>query len=162
MCFCSYSWRAQSKYELILVSARRNDTDEHRPHCEYSKLTSCVGWLPDSWLPWPAVHTILSACARRDFGARTGSFVLTIRAPCEPSANRANLWTAPGDLWGIICPFSFFFFCWPCCKFCKKLQNGEGSHSDPVTSSNTVKKSALWEWNLLYYLLSRGIMQNIL
>lgn len=99
-----------------------------------SQLTSCVGWHPDSWLLWPTVNMILSACIQSDFWAKC--FVLTIHAPCKANANWANLYTVQGDLRGIICLFSADCVV----NFAKKLQKRKKSHSDPVTSLNAVKK----------------------
>lgn len=122
----------QSKHDII--SEQCSDTDEHYPHC---KLTSCVGRHSDSWLFWPTVYTILSACIHRGFWARTESFVLTTHAPCKANANWANSYTLR---WEICGGLFVYFSADRVVNFCKKSQNGERNHSDPVTTSNSVEK----------------------
>lgn len=48
VCFCCYSW--PDSWSMISLPFQRSAVDEHYPH---RKLTSCVGWHPDSWLFWP-------------------------------------------------------------------------------------------------------------
>lgn len=103
----------QLKHDIIVLSEECNDTDELYPHC---KLTSCVGWHPDSWLFWPR-------CLYDTLRLHSQRFLSQNQELCTDNScslqgqhklSQFILYTALGDLWGIIC----LFFRWPCCKFC--------------------------------------------